>query len=74
MEQNRNVDMLLCSLAFQEYNIRQNILGLVLKKRDTNNENQKNDIQLEIDKLRSKANYLFEMRSQMNNIDNCKQK
>ena len=31
MEQNRNVDMLLCSLAFQEYNLRQNILQLLIK-------------------------------------------
>lgn len=72
MEQNMKIDMLLCSLAFQEYNIRQNILSLIVKKQDISNENQKNNIQLEIDMLRSKANYLYEMRNeQTKNVDNC---
>ena len=75
MELNRNTDMLLCNLAFQEYNIRQNILGLIVKKNNTSNEKQKQFIQLEIDKLRANADYLFELRSEKcNYVDICQTK
>ena len=67
MEVNRNIELLLCNLAFQEYNLRQNILQLLIKEKTTTDAVEKHNIQLEIEELREKANSLFSLREEQEN-------
>ena len=67
MEINRNTELFLCNLAFQEYILRQNILGLIFKEEMTNDEKEKNNIRFEINSLVEKANYLFSLRENQKN-------
>ena len=67
MEINRNTELFLCNLAFQEYNLRQNILGLIFKEKMTKDEKEKNKIRFEIANLVEKADYLLSLRENQKN-------